>query len=490
MPVLEELRNSRNLSATQWRTVGNHQKAQYRGRLLRRVGHAPAGSTAPPFEFDDIDWKNIFQLEALVELYANFDDPWAVGATPREPTDAAYVPVDFLDMEGAAATVAGNVVTLDGAPPLARVWIDEDTLFLEGDTHRATRLYRISHVDTVAGTVTLDDTPVLAGPTSAWKVHQRPILVLVDGFGARLKGTAATVSTTHADRLVLDGNPGLLKVNLRFDSIYLPSDTARASRTYRITAVDNAAHTVTLDGPPTLEGNSSAWQIPAGVSGEPPGLAYNLGPNNPPGAPSARGNDHYDGTAFVLQAGTVHHKVRFSSYTSRNYPAGDESLSSVRGNRRYHFRSYRSNGNFRNYCFKVTDPDAAYDGVREARFYFATPVTEDRAIPPQNPIGGGVGKTEIRIHLGNLNQAGGGTGSAGCLVSPLFFDLRRELIARFQADSPTGADAQVQKASVLTLAQSQQLLAGAILGGLTANNWNDKVTGNLWLIRPDERPVG
>jgi hypothetical protein len=488
-PVLEELRTTRALTPTQWRTVGNHQKTLYRARLLERLGHAPPGGIAPPFEFNDIDWKNVFQLEAVVELYANFDDPWATGATPRHPGDVNYTSADFLDLAGATASVAGNVVTLLGAPALGRVWNRQDTLFLEGDTVRPTRLYRITSVNAAASTVTVDGNPVLSGPTSAWTIHQRPVLVLIDGFGPRLRGFRATISSNDARVLVLDGNPDLRKVNTNFDTLYLSADAASARRTYRITAVNNTARTVTLDGEPALADGSSPWAISSGISGELPPLAYTLGPHNPPGAPSPRGNDHYDGTVFVIHRNTVHRQVRFSSYTSRNYAAGAQSLSSVRGNRRYQLSSFRSNQGFRNYCFKVTDPDAGYDGVQEARFYFSTPVTEDRAIPPQEPQGAGPGKTEIRVHLGSANLPAGGSGSAGCLVSPLFFDLRRELIARFQADSPTGPDTDVQKADVLTRPLSEQLLNGAILGGLSANRWNGKITGTLWLIRPDERPL-
>jgi hypothetical protein len=495
MPLLEELRTSRQLSASEWRTVGDNQKSLFRQRLLRRVGRAPASSTAPPFEFDDIDWANIFQLESIVEFYVNFDDPWAASAVPLNPGDPGYYPVNFLDLEGTAAMVVGNVVTLDGNPDLGRVWVNQDTLFLQGDTARSTRLYRIVSVDTVARTVTLDAKPTLSGP-SAWTLRQRPNLVLIDSFGARLNGQAATVSTSDPHVLVLDGAPDLRRVNRHFDTIYLSSDSARASRAYRITAVDHSAHTVTLDEEPVLDGGSSAWRLPGGLSGELPGLSYSL--------LTMSGHDHYDGMMFVVQGGRVHGKARFSSYTSRNYPAGDGQLSSVRGNRRYHFRSYRSNGAFKNYCFKVTDPrtlttpgapmapgePAPYDGVREGRYYFATMVNEDRVNPPQTtPQDPGAGKTEIRIHHGNMNS--NWSGSAGCVVSPLFLDLRRMVIERFQSDAPLGPDAEVQKAAdAVTMPQSQQLHAGTLSGGLTGTRWDDKIMGTLWVIRPDERPLG
>lgn len=501
MPVLEELRRSHALIGAQWRTVGNNQKAQYRARLLQRVGHPLPESSAPPFEFNDQDWKNIFQLEAVAELYANFEDPWADGAAPRAHGANGYVELDFLDQEGLGATVNGRVVTLDGAPDLSRVWSDAtvvndsngnlvtgvgDKLYLDGDTARATRLYRITAVDEAAGTVTLDAAPALSADASAWTLRQRPHLIFVDSFGARLKGTAATVSDTAAEVLRLDGTASLTKVNPHFDTIYLPSDTARASRAYRIEAVDPNARTVTLDGEPALEGGSSSWQLSAGVSGELPALDYTLGPG------AGRGHDHYDGIAFVVHVGAVHSRTRFSTYTSRNYAVTPESerqlRSSIKGNRRYRVLSFRSTAASRNYCFKVTEFDAA-DGVRIARFYFEEPVTNDSVVGNGQPVDGGPGKTAIRIHLGNRTKPAGGTGSAGCLVSPDYYALRRSIIARYQADAPLGPNAQIQKAAVLTHPASASLLAGTSQGGLSEANWQDKIAAYLWLIRPDERPL-
>jgi hypothetical protein len=496
MPVLSELRNSRNMSAAQWRQVGDNQKTLWRNRLLRRTGHAPPGSSEPPFEFDDLDWKNTFQLEAVVEFYANFDDPWAVGAVPRNPAAAGYITIDFLDPAGTAATATGNVVALDGTSDLTRIRINYDTLFLESDTARPARLYRITAVDPIARTVTVDGAPALPGSTSPWEINLRPVLVVIDSFGGRLQGSSATVSA--ANMLTLDGSPNLSRVNPNFDTIYLPSDTARAKRTYRITGVNNAAHTVTLDDNPVFDDGSSRWHIPAGISGESPPLFYNLGPGG------VKGYDHFDGILFTMQGGTIHNKIRWSSYTSRIYPTpqcGNECLSSVRGNKRYDFSSFLSNNAFRNYSLRVNDPGAAYDGVREARFYFSTPVTPDSIAPPANPADPGGGKTVIRLHYSGFNSPGGGCNSAGCIVTPIYYEQRDRLIDLYQDEyqafhGPGTQDTEVQKAHGRNHAQSQTLwnntMAG--IGGaanqLTRANWNHKIVGNLWVVRPDERPLG
>jgi hypothetical protein len=500
LPVLEQLRTDYNLSAAEWRELGNNQKNLWRGRLLRRVGHAAPASADPPFEFDDLDWKNIFQLEAVVELYANYDDPWAAGSVPRNPGDAGYVVIDFLDPAGTSATVAGNNITLDGSSDLGRIRINYDTIFLNDDTARPTHLYRIRAVNLAARTVTVDGAPILSGDTSSWRISLRPVIVIVDSFGARemvdnlgrsriLGGVQAVI--TPPDTITLDGSPDLRKVNPNFDTVYLPSDTARPSRTYRIRAVSNAMHTITVNGRPVLDGGSSLWHIPAGISGELPSFHYDLGPGG------AAGFDHYDGILFLIQNNIIHNKFRWTSYTSRVQREPDY-LSSIRGNSRYDFRSFRSpNSDFRNYSLAVIDPAAHYDGVRDARFYFSTPVAPDRAPAGTVPRDRGPGKTEIRFHHGLSNRPGG-TRSAGCIVAPIYHLLRDRLIDLYQAEFAAfhGAgnqDREVRKVYNLNQDRSVELWTNTqnrVPGTdhLTEHNWNNKIKGTLWLIRPDERP--
>ncbi len=549
MPVLENLRTRQPLplSPAQWRQVGDNQKTLWRNRLLSRVGHAPPGSAGPPFAFDTMDGENIFQLEAVVEFYVNLNDPWRPGPPftdgenkPRSPfladgitPNPDYLIVDFLDPAGSAATVVGNVVTLDGAADLTLVRANYDTLFLSNDTAplsptHPNGLYRITAVSPATRTVTLQatDTPTLTGGSSPWVIKLRPTLVLIDSFGARdgLRGNNATASPAAPNVLMLDGPPDLSKVNPNFDTIYLPADTARPSQTYRIIALDNQAHTVTLDSNVALAGGASTWHIPAGISGELPALDYHdLGPGGSRQPDGTRGYDHYDGLLFIVQGGTIRHSIRWTSFTSCAYQAGSQNLSSVRGNeaffpgvlgsRQYDFRSYRSpnvgsdlstdhnkHALFRNYCFLVVDADSHYPvpGVRKARFYFSTPVTDDST--NGNPVDGGLGKTAVEIHRGTQHGAQAGSGSAGCLVSPSIFDLRNWLIAIYEEEyaafyGPGQQDREVMKAfgsndTCETLWKNTTTQTGPLAKRLADADWNDKIVGALWVIRPDERPLG
>ncbi|WP_164000173.1 hypothetical protein [Pyxidicoccus caerfyrddinensis] len=491
--VLKEAKDRLHLTAAQWRQVGNHQKALYREQLLKRAGHAPAGSTAPPFEFNDRDALNLFQLEAIVEFYSLFDDPWLAGAVPGTPTAATTI--DFLDPEGAAATAAGNQVTLDGTMDLSRVRAGKDLLYLDADTARPRKWYRITAVDVANRQVTLEagaSEPNLGGNPSPWRISLRQVLVLIDPLGGRLQGASATRTADNTVRL--DGTPNINKLNARFDTVYLPSDTARPRRTYRITAFDRVQRTLTLDGNPDFGGGTSAWHIPAGLSGELPALAYDLGPAVPATPANPRFYDHYDGVMFVVHNGEVHAQVRYTSFTSRNYPANDQNLSSVRGNRRYHWASYRSPGTgsgpqFRNYTFTVVDPDVtAYDGLREARFYFGEHVTEDVPEaghdPQTSPTHGG--KVNVRIHRGTMSGQNTGTGSAGCLVSPLHNVLRDYVIDRYQVEQRAlnGVnDANIQALRGQNWAQTQTTWAA------NSVTWDNRIVGTLWVIRPDELPL-
>jgi hypothetical protein len=541
--VLEEFRTSRRLNRAQWRQVRANQKAIYRNRLLVRAGRPPTGSTEPPFEFNDEDDKNLFQLEALVEFYANFSDPWDPdpGAAPRDPGGVGYITVDLSDPSGVAATVNAQQVTLDlgDGVNLSRVRSNVDTITLDSDTARTGRTYKITAIN--GGVVTVDAAPNVIGATS-WRINLSPVLVVIDPFGARQRGAAtsylqgdgavlARAGVVQFDTDVAD----LDRVNYRrqvpagqtaiqgnyesgaFDTIYLPSDTApaaagRPARTYRILSVNTQAREVTVDGTPNFGGGTSAWHIPAGVSGRLlPLMDYNLGlPDRQEANVVTKGRDHYDGILFVVYASEVQRHLRTSSFTSRNYNATSTELSSVRGNQRYHVASYRSpapNNNpesreyksarFRNYCFKVEDfgtapatggeASAGNDTVQEARYYFDLNARVRRDAD---------GKGSIRLHRGTRNGETGGTGSAGCLVSPTFNDLRDTLI-QYHREKATSLGEQLPLYARRLEGVSYDTAAGiwhntnqAQPAGqtLTDGQWNNLLICTLWLIRPDERP--
>ena len=547
MTTLERLRTIRNLSYEQWRQVGNNQKALWRKRLLARVGRAPAGSDDPPFEFDDEDWQNIFQLEAVAEFYVNFDNPWAPGAAPRNPGEDGYIPANFLVPFGTAATAVGSTVTFDGPADLLKEVQQDydaqfghrqlygrtyDTLSLENDTTRPGGLYLITEVnmDNIPPPhiVTTEGEPALPSP-SAWHINLRPILVLIDSFGGReqLHGSNAQVIFSsppdNLAKLQLDQTTPenvLRKVNTPFDTIYLPSDTVPISqahpiaRTYRIIDVDAANRTVNVNGIPALEGGHSAWHIPAGISGKMPPMNYNLGYS------SDKGWDQYDGAMFIIYGGMVRAQYRWSSYTSRDHLYEVHNglphafVSSLRGNRRYRFRSLRANSSeYINNAFWVNNfvpPNQPVEPV-EARYYFEDPVTPDvggRYTPRrrgQNPAVDAPGKAGIMIHSGGTGRPrpdgslaqGAGNHSAGCLVSGIFEQFRDKLIDLYQEEyrglhsRPRNIgpvlDLDVARLRGRNHARSEVFYQS---GELSGTKWKDKIVGTLWLIRPDERPLG
>ncbi|MBW7885024.1 MAG: hypothetical protein H3C34_20785 [Caldilineaceae bacterium] len=518
--VLQQFAKDHSLTPSQWREVGANQKLLYQQRLRMRTKQGSAGESAPPFEFNDLDWKNLFQLEAVTEYYANFNEPWL---NPVASTDSTYRNVDLLPLQGGAAVVTGTQVTLDSNPDFERIWPARDTIYLEADKGRASRTYRITAVDASSNQVTLDTAPALNGAaSSAWRIVGRPVLVLIDPFGPRIQGTNAVLNATGTNQIRLDVDQTLFdKINKdNFDTIYFYDDTTSQSfrpRTYRIidTGQDTTGNLwVETNETPTFPNGSSAWGIPAGIGGVLPPLQYNLGdaradcPANNSSCGSGQGLDHYDGVILVVNDGAIVGRFRWTSYTSRNYDAGSQNLSSIRGNALYHIASYRSNNDFINFAFAVVDGGAVvktntswlflpvdtnsagpYDGVRENRFYFGNTITADTAGPGTNPATGGNGKTEIRMHYGN-RQSNKGTGSAGCQVSPEYFNLRRRLIELYEDErrklnlADDGVVAQIRQA--VTLDDSRTLH-----GSLTNSaDWNGKVAGFLWVIRPEERPLG
>lgn len=571
--TLESFRKDRKLSDLQWREIGDYQKALYIHRLRNRYGHGAPGRNDPSFEFNDADWKNIFQLEAVVEFFANYNDPWKPGAVPQNKVppltgtaakvsgtwidldgspnltnvipnhhfiylsadkkrsvrkyrivkvnaaghrirvdQAPYVtnrgawkielykPVNFLSLSGLSATVVGSKVTLNGNPDLTCIKTNKpipsgnslyDTIELQNDTKKTTKLYRIMEVDPDSYTVTVDGSPTLTGGISKWRIHHRPLLVLIDPFGFRdlLTGIKAIVSdTSKPQEVFLEDAPmdELKWVSSNFDTIYFPSDKSIPTHTYRIKKIVHSKRTVEVYGKPSFDEGDSLWHIPAGISGNLPAMYYRMGRN------------HWDGIMFIVHDNRVRFRVRCSSYTSKNYSPTDPKkrhwLSSIRGNREYDFYSFDGRSDSLNYCFRVDDAliNQYYDGVREARFYFSTPVKKDIAPPGTNPGPGETlgletsGKTGIRIHWSDKDILR----SAGCLVSPHYHALLNKLIEIYQAEYKaffSGAtDLQVNRLRFLTHRQAEDLYRRS---GVKLKDWTDKIAGTLWLIRPDERPL-
>lgn len=531
MSVLNDIRVSQGLNAAQWREVGDNQKALWQARLLKRTGHAPADSTAAVFEFDDEDWQNLFQLEAITEFYNNFNDPWRpyLPRTTGENVPGNAITVDFTtgwhvviidsfgardasQLTGTAAVSEGRIIKLDSGVDLSRVTVGTDRIVLDTDRGRLNKEYLINSFNNEADTLMLDGTPDLVNNKSEWHIDLNN--------GGTLRGLMATVAR---DRIRLDIPPvpagtidQLSRVNKRFDTIYLPNDRIRPSKTYRILDVDNANDIITIDGEPDLDGGQTAWHIPAGLSGELPAMNYNIH-----GGPHAavRGYDHFDSALFVIKDGAVRDRppgaaaptvggpLRWNTYTAHNYNQGNFYLSSLCGNRHYDFASFRSGGAggpFRNYSFLVRDHGEAYDGVRRARFYFGREhgnteysVTSDSVGPGVSPgttgIPGEDGKTAIRLHYSS--SAGSACSSAGCVVTPRYYGFRQLMVQLFQVDYAAAHggvnDADMDRVgNATTHAASQDVYNDVPPGSLvTGAQWNNRITGNLWIVRPDELPL-
>lgn len=524
--VLADAKVRLNLSRADWRLIGDNQKGIYRRRLLTRAGFPPAGSGEPPFAFNDADWRNTFQLESVVEFYMNYREPWNAANNPPDdpatnlPGDPYIGPRDFLDPVGTDARISGDtneLVINDADFDLAAVRADAkngDIIILDAATTRPNKAYRI--IGKPLGRMILDEPPLAAGQTavSPWKLRRRLRLVMIDPFGPRVAGTEAIVGAAVGAFGTIDLDGTVERVSPFFDTVYLPGDTARPRRTYRILAVRNNGRQLVIDGIPSFPDGASAWGIQAGVGGAleeatPAGapLFYNLGPGG------QLGFDHFDGVMFVIYNDAVYFRARWNSYTARRQRANhQEFLSSMDGNRAFEIISYRSGRSddhdpttrdipFRNYSLRVVDwgqidipvGQPNYDHVANARFFYR---------PLQNGVGATVdrdndGKTEIRIHF-SRDQRGNNRScdSAGCIVSPVMSDLRTALIDIYQDERRLlGLPPDVQVARLRGQSQDAIQRAGGIYdqddagGGLIQAAWNGAIMGTFWLVRPDQLPL-
>jgi len=512
--TLTDAKRRLGLTRAEWRTVGDNQKALYRRRLLARVGHAPAGATDPHFTFNDFDWQNIFQLEAVVEFFMNFREPWdpTPGNVPRDPATNPATPAipdigprDFLDLSGTNATAAGNVVTLnDAGVPVDRIRsnaVRGDVIVLDTDTARRSRTYRIT--GRAGAALTLAGAPNLAGAPSAWKIKSRPNIVVIDPFGPRISGTTATIiGVSPAGHATVRLERAVEKVNRFFDTIYFPADTATARRAYRILRANNDE--LLVEGNPNFgAGGSSDWQIQSGLGGAFTGglpgaraLPYDLGPEG------ARPQwDHFDGMLFLIYDDEVRMKARWNSYTSRQYADNhpEQFNSSIDGNRGFDFRTFRATNNFRNYVLQVVDmgSNIALDLCANARFFFRPHARyPGSAAAPAHVNRDGDGKDEIRLHH-SRDRGAGGCNSAGCVVSWLMWNLRTQIAQIIQAEHRATRNAGVPDLNTDNLINATQddISQPPPGGGQSmwqadlASDWAQRLVGRFWLVRPDQLPL-
>lgn len=511
--------------------------------------------TATPdlrFSFDDDDWKNLLQLESLVEFYLNYNDPNRPAASFRagEPQDGIRVPrlprltagssyeaagvtgglgsglhLVLIDCFGARNNAQGKSIARGtklakltdnqfSVTPAASPAKDDDSdlrdhpenhvLWLQEDSNRASASYRI--LGTMASgktyNLTLDGNPSAANNTP-WEILRS---------SAWLSGGKAS---STGNRVTLDAK--LSQINPDMDTIHLATDAARPSRVYRITSMIDAS-TVVVDGQPELADTGSAWRIPGGIGGRHPPLKYKTSDeplkNRLPKADPhhVTGYDHYDGLLFLIYNGTIEDRFRFTSYSSHVRPPPwrpketELASLSIRGNKAYDITSEPADGNqYANFSFAVNRHQTLQrDG---SRYYNAKAVGTSHFTKKGKPYPPGA-TDDVFVHHGFENPP---TGSASCQVSPQFYELRNAILSLFRTQGPAGASlyarfhgkSQRWSEGVYTEAAAEMTADAAAverkgpLPGRTARNrlanlgaaWSGKIQGTLWLIRPDERPL-
>jgi hypothetical protein len=440
--------------------------------------------------------SSVNDIEAVAQFFLNWTQPHRdLPLTPR-----LFTPLNLDRPAGVDATVLGpgaatgttRLQLADDFRDLSRVLAGpaapaehRDLLWLANDTARASVTYRIVDFDPVARVVTVEGTPTLAGGSSFWTLTHRPSLILVQPLGGRIGGSSGTKPSTPTVIELDATSDDLSRINVNLDTIFLVEENTRPSKVFRVVGVDPVLPRVTVEGlGPALRRIPTAWLIGAGV-------AETSNPSAHTFTPTAGGCDHYDGLLFTVYANTVRGTpLPWTSFAS--ILAVGQGRSSIRGNARYQLSSYRSENDYRNFSYKVTDPGQD-DFVAQSRFYLDGIVSnrQPRVAPPDPPAPVDAdGKPLVRLHYGN--QGGAGTGSGGGLVSPRYFELRTALIALHQSERSAlglAADADLTTiSSAATLAQSMQLYNDT--GGQTGTTprWAGRLLAELILIRPDERP--
>jgi hypothetical protein len=226
--------------------------------------------------------------------------------------------------------------------------------------------------------------------------------------------------------------------------------------------------------------------------------------------------DRYSAVLFVLHAGEVVGWYRWSSYTSHMWEdstrAACNQASSIQGNLRYTFRSRTSpvpdeagmveSSHHRNYNFALQDTDPVRNPPVHhtppdwvpGRYYFRQGQPSDDGSHPGDSR---KGKDVVLIHNGyaihNKNSGQYTTGSGGCLVSPEFYRMRARVVALYESEYRAGHggadDPDLTPLLNRNLGESEALHAGKpTVGGVPYLNeqWDNKITGVMYLVRPDE----
>lgn len=208
--------------------------------------------------------------------------------------------------------------------------------------------------------------------------------------------------------------------------------------------------------------------------------------------PSPFNADTYDAVLFLIHHGEIKAWYRWSTYSSHKWEARAHQkchlASSLVGNKAYHFRSLTASKKvpFINYAFMLSS--ILDEWSVPGKYYFRNGTPEDDGTITYDPA---ENKTGVIIHRGQSantsNQARSYNGSGGCVVSPSFSLLRSimvELHWEDQLQKPAGSrDQELLFLRNRTSAQSQSIFTD---GKYPASNWNEKLRGMCYVIRPDE----
>jgi hypothetical protein len=228
------------------------------------------------------------------------------------------------------------------------------------------------------------------------------------------------------------------------------------------------------------------------------------GPNSPYPA------DGFDAVLFLLHKGEIVAWFPWTTLTSHMWedtkpqraheqtPQGFQA-SSIEGNHRYLFRSARgSSKNFINYALLVWDPDTSRNSTgplgagfsdiwAPGNYYYRAGVPADDGLQPGD---NNRGKTEVFIHNGYtqhlFQQVWEYSASAGCMVSPQFYMLRNEIVALYQEDFKATNGGNMDPEMIPDNLSKDDSEKDYDNKTYPDEMWNDKIRGQVFVIRPDE----
>jgi len=221
--------------------------------------------------------------------------------------------------------------------------------------------------------------------------------------------------------------------------------------------------------------------------------------------PSPFNADTYSAVLFLVHHGEVKAWYRWSTYTCHKWECRAyvhcELASSVTGNQVYFLRSRTSTSKsektrlYINYGFILSDTSGGW--YVPGRYYFRPGIPLDDGTAPYDTY---ANKSGVMIHLGEtvaIDDTHSNTsynGSGGCLVSPSFPKLRNKMIDLFWEDELNKLPADRETGPLFlrnrTNSDCRKIRKGDIKmddGTIyKMSNWDGKIEGRCYVIRPDE----